>query len=1319
MITDEATLPRTNPFQGLDYFCEENRASFGGRDQDVSTVTSGILKSRTFLIYGRSGLGKTSLLKAGIIPELRTHGCKPVYVRTLVDPLNDLHCALAEQLGGERSHDLDQLIDDHDNDGPVVAVFDQFEEFFLRFPAGLRAESKQREAFLKTLNRLVHADRLNLRLVFALREEWLAEMQGLERFLPEILKASHRLHPLTAYGARQGILGAIHASGTAYDARLISDLVEELAKVNFDPTILQVLCFEVWKQADGRTRQGEAVRMVPTDIVGVGGIDGIFENYLKAVEGEISKDPGDATGIQVRAILDSLISRHQTNRATPYDKLLEGDCVVEPERLDWILDLLTRHRLVRRERRGEEDWYELVHERLIPILRDRLDSDKEYFPFRAAANLVDSTCRSSAWKTDPGNLLNETQLDRTVGPFRENLRFTDEQARFLLCSAIYNGSPNLAEWAAETDEETLVQEVRRYLDDEQDSGARYGAARAAGWMTVERPDFARRCRDLALEDPDDEVRKEAARSFARLAAPEDLEDLATRIPRRGASRTLKLLVAVVDHGLPEDHPFNLWQLFRARRKLRRERLDDRDARFLVRGRSRRGAITGAVGGLLMMVPGALLVWMANAEMLPELHSGVELALPITVGLLLLFTVPFCALVGFLAARREAQKVSLHKRERPPGSSLLSGPMMAVFGATILPLIAYQLAVLLGVAPAFSWWETMLDVKLFLISLAVLALGWPLLVLWVGGVEWLMRPMLFRLARRRWRLYLWMTLWAVGGSHFLSFLGWSTGDASQIFYIHWIARAATEGTLGFHVWFVAVAYGWCNMLFCLGPLMIFSGTLAIVRTSPAWGSDFPEELRLKQEDPPPTSAPRTIPGLRWVSALGGAFLTLATLVMVHRAVGFDSLPWIDEERILVVEGEALEITPTFHEGILDTDWLRLRIDSPAPLLARLEVEEALDVFQSGVGRVSSDHSLVLLPGSTRLGIQRHWQGIHSRAVQGAKIHLLPGIAGVEKDLALLPDTRRMVTVPLEFDPGEGVWRGTLRGHTPGGPGDEGRSLHLELIPRVLAASNPTEGGSYRWCLGHGFTLRVGARDSEEVQEIRCVTQMRDPDFRTLSAPQGIRGDFHLDLVLRRTNGEAGEAGEAASPPQDPTVYAFLRLGWLAPDPGTLEAEDCDPEDPLCADLLNDELDRVVSQIEWLGNTLDGLREDLGRVRRQAILDELVADFKLRIFELEHQQELSEDDREALQDLTEELAARRQTLGPRVDAVLAAQEEGTDLLPTVEALLARPSFQLEEARRRQAVADEITARQQQREEQQAKRRQLCQKLDCAPEGQEDLP
>jgi hypothetical protein len=70
-----------HPWLGLDSFSEETRQFFHGREDEIGELARRVQRKTLAILFGQSGLGKTSILRAGIVPRLRREGFCPVYVR--------------------------------------------------------------------------------------------------------------------------------------------------------------------------------------------------------------------------------------------------------------------------------------------------------------------------------------------------------------------------------------------------------------------------------------------------------------------------------------------------------------------------------------------------------------------------------------------------------------------------------------------------------------------------------------------------------------------------------------------------------------------------------------------------------------------------------------------------------------------------------------------------------------------------------------------------------------------------------------------------------------------------------------------------------------------------------------------------------------------------------------------------------------------------------------------------------------------------------------------------------------------------------------
>jgi hypothetical protein len=152
-MNDTAAVVRPpTPFKELDFFVEADAAMFAGREREARQLVSRIVSSRAVVVHARSGLGKTSLPRAGVVPPLRQQSFRPVYARTLDSLLGDLGEAVAQDCGispsatdGDPEERTRRVIEAAAAGGPLVLMLDQFEEFFTRF----ERQPRERQAFVQ------------------------------------------------------------------------------------------------------------------------------------------------------------------------------------------------------------------------------------------------------------------------------------------------------------------------------------------------------------------------------------------------------------------------------------------------------------------------------------------------------------------------------------------------------------------------------------------------------------------------------------------------------------------------------------------------------------------------------------------------------------------------------------------------------------------------------------------------------------------------------------------------------------------------------------------------------------------------------------------------------------------------------------------------------------------------------------------------------------------------------------------------------------------------------------------------------------------
>ncbi len=174
-----------NPYKGLRAFAEVDAEDYFGRDRLVEQLFQRVAANRLTLVVGPSGSGKSSLVKAGLVPRLR-RDCigpgRPILVTEMYPgsyPFEELEAALLRVAVDRPGELLDELIADDrgllratkqilpDDDSDLVLVVDQFEELF-----SLTADASVRRLFLDNLVTVGHDERSRVRVVLTMRADF-------------------------------------------------------------------------------------------------------------------------------------------------------------------------------------------------------------------------------------------------------------------------------------------------------------------------------------------------------------------------------------------------------------------------------------------------------------------------------------------------------------------------------------------------------------------------------------------------------------------------------------------------------------------------------------------------------------------------------------------------------------------------------------------------------------------------------------------------------------------------------------------------------------------------------------------------------------------------------------------------------------------------------------------------------------------------------------------------------------------------------------------------------------------------------------------
>ena len=404
-----AAVDERNPWLGLASFTEETRAYFFGRDEEVAELSRRVQRKLLTVLFGQSGLGKTSILRAGLAPRLRLQGYCPIYVRIdygaeSPEPAEQIKQAISRAARGSGEwtqagvavegeslweflhHRDDVLRDDSGATLIPLLIFDQFEEIFTlaqsddsgraraarfieeladlvenRPPKSLEAKLEEDESRAERFD----FARGDYRVLIALREDYLAPLEGLKKAMPSISQNRLRLAPMTGEQALAAVLQPGKHLVTDEVAAAIVRFVAggaELAHVEVEPSLLSLICRELNDTRVAEGRDGISLDLLAGSHASI--LSNFYERSLAdqapAVRQVIEDELLTSSGFRENIAEERLLSRLKAVGADP-----------------GTLAVLVNRRLLRIEERLDVRRVELTHDVLCGVVRSSRDLRRE------------------------------------------------------------------------------------------------------------------------------------------------------------------------------------------------------------------------------------------------------------------------------------------------------------------------------------------------------------------------------------------------------------------------------------------------------------------------------------------------------------------------------------------------------------------------------------------------------------------------------------------------------------------------------------------------------------------------------------------------------------------------------------------------------------------------------------------------------------------------------------------------------------------------------------------------------------------------------
>jgi hypothetical protein len=419
------TMVASNPFPGLHPF-EANQADlFFGRDEQIEELLDRLDRMRFVAVLGTSGSGKSSLVRAGLIPAILRgyfggENWRTTVVRPGRDPIGELAVTLSEAFHLSRSDILSTLRRSslglvefaraHLQPGySLLIVIDQFEELIrYRAEAAERGGREESAAFVKLLLAATgHSELpasqsgdLPIYVVLTIRSEFLGKCSQF-RGLPEALNNSQYLVPrMTREQLREAIEGPIGMAGKRIAPQLIQELLNDVGDSPDQLPVLQHALMRMWEQSSDAREQGEPIDL--SHYESVGRMERALNLDADRAFGELGGDPHREA--IARRLFQLLVEPGADVEETRRPSLLSEIVAVtaaEDSKVRQVIDVFHRNGFITLSE-DDDPMVDVSHESLIRLwdrlsawVKEESDSAETYI------RLADSATKGMAFYRDP------------------------------------------------------------------------------------------------------------------------------------------------------------------------------------------------------------------------------------------------------------------------------------------------------------------------------------------------------------------------------------------------------------------------------------------------------------------------------------------------------------------------------------------------------------------------------------------------------------------------------------------------------------------------------------------------------------------------------------------------------------------------------------------------------------------------------------------------------------------------------------------------------------------------------------------------------
>lgn len=367
-------VDETCPYQRLQAFGREQARFFFGRKKVVQLLMEKLGQANFVPIIGASGSGKSSVVRAGLIPQLEKNGWRilePILPGD--EPLAELKTVLIELFGRTEGREvysliktkgLHPVIERLSDSERLLLVVDQFEEVFTLCP-----KEEKRRLFIELLTQVAEIPNSRLAIVTTMRADFLEACLSYESLTKLIQNEAVYMPPLLGAELEEAIATPAKLQGYSFADGLLGAILHDVGQEKECLPLLQFALTELWEKRDHEKHQLsiEQYRVL-------GGVKGALNRHAEKIytyKDFLKESPQQERSPQeqewIKRIFLKLVRTGEGIKDTRQRQLKAKLLAMGSNSIGAILDELIQGRLLvtGQENRQEDAWVDLAHEALM------------------------------------------------------------------------------------------------------------------------------------------------------------------------------------------------------------------------------------------------------------------------------------------------------------------------------------------------------------------------------------------------------------------------------------------------------------------------------------------------------------------------------------------------------------------------------------------------------------------------------------------------------------------------------------------------------------------------------------------------------------------------------------------------------------------------------------------------------------------------------------------------------------------------------------------------------------------------------------------